>query len=287
MLNRVKMNNLKANSLKQFFRQKYKALSIPSPLVHFVSGSLMGMAWDHLNKKKDLPSWEKAGQVLFSEVPQLKSPSAPSHVGCYEYWSHKKKGYTLCIQKGRLHGYEGLEPEEVVHSVTGACLAGTRFFVLSNISGGLKKSLTPGRVVAVTDHINWTGKTPIQGACFSDMTHIYHTHLTTSLQKQLKKQKIEVFKGIYAGVLGPQLETPAEVRMMKQVGASAVGMSTIWEAMWLYHLGAKVSCFSVISNLAAGVGSSTTINSNLVQPVLNRFIKAFLTFCENDLMLLK
>ena len=273
--------------LKNIFQEKYKELGIPVPSLHFVLGSLIGLELDKVYKNGQ---WEKRGRLAFSEVPGLNPTSSPSHYGCYEYFYHKKKHKSICFQSGRLHGYEGLTAQEVVRTVTGPCQSGTNRFVLSNISGGLKKELVPGSVIAITDHINFTGQSPLVGLSkkdtkdfyFLDMEEAYNAEMTSSVVNEMKKQKLNVLSGVYIGVLGPQFETPAEVRLFTNWGADVVGMSTIWEVIALFYLKARVSAFSIVANPACGVGSSVEIDSSLLQPYFISVIRSFFHFADKE-----
>ena len=273
--------------LKKIFQEKYKELGIPVPSLHFVLGSLIGLELDKGYKNSQ---WEKRGCLAFSEIPGLNPPSAPSHTGCYTYFYHKEKHKSICFQSGRLHGYEGWTASEVVRTVTGPCQAGTNRFVLSNISGGLKAELTPGSVVAITDHINFTGQSPLVGLSkkekkdfyFLDMEKAYDAEITASIMEEMKKQKLKVCLGVYMAVLGPQFETPAEVRLFAQWGGDVVGMSTIWEVIALRYLKATVSAFSLVANPACGVGSSVEIDSSLLQPCFSSVMRSFFHFADKQ-----
>lgn len=272
--------------LKAIFHKKYKEFDIPVPEVHFVLGSLIGSELDEVSKKSSFSIWEKRGCISFSELPDLNSVSAPSHLGRYEYFYNKEKKKSVCFQLGRLHGYEDLTAQQVVKTVTGPCRAGTNRFVLSNISGGLKKELTPGSVVAIKDHINFTGQSPLVGLSktdsesfyFPDMGKAYNLEITSSLVKQMKEKTLNVHSGVYVGVLGPQFETPAEVQLFVSCGGDVVGMSTIWEVIALNYLKADVSAFSVVANPACGIGESVEINPSLLRPCFAAVIESFFHF---------
>ena len=272
--------------VKNFFQEKYTAFGISVPKVHFVLGSLFGSALSELNSHSVFSNWEYKNKINFSEVPGLSQTSAPSHKGCYEYFVNKKNpALSICFQWGRLHGYEGLEPKQVVQTVTGPRQAGTSQFVLTNISGALKKDLAVGSVVAVTDHINFTGRSPLCGVTkpyFVDMTNAYDPKMTQLFQQELKKQNRKSVEGVYVGVLGPQYETPAEVQLFAHWSGDVVGMSTVWEVIALKYHQAKVCAFSVVSNPACGIGESVKIQPELLQPVFVDLIKTMLTFAEKQ-----
>ncbi len=274
--------------MKEVFQKKYKEFGIPVPQVHFVLGSLLGA---ELNKVSSLfPEWEKRGRIVFSEIPGLSKVSSPSHSGCYEYFYHKEKNRSICFQSGRLHGYEGLTAQEVVQTVMGPRQAGTNYFVLSNISGGLKKELVPGSVVAILDHINFTGQSPLVGLSkldqenfyFLDMEKAYNRELTSDIVQEIQQENLNVREGVYIGVLGPQFETPAEIRLFAKWEGDVVGMSTVWEVMALHYFQAKVSAFSLVANLACGVGKSVDIDPLQLKPGFVRLISSFFRFAENQ-----
>jgi len=271
------------SQIKIFFQQKYKTFGIPIPKIHFVLGSLFSSVLSE-NPDRLFSGWKYKGRIDFSEVPGLPQTSVPSHNGYYEYFvSGNKPELSICFQSGRLHGYEGLHSKQVVQTVTGPGQAGTGLFVLTNISGGLKKELSAGSVVAIRDHINFTGHSPLCGfteSYFIDMKNAYDPVMTKSFQQELKKHNRESVTGIYVGVLGPQYETPAEVRLFADWSGDIVGMSTVWEVIALRYLEAKVCAFSVVSNPACGVGASVKIQPELLQPVFIDLIKTMLAFAE-------
>ena len=271
--------------LKIRFQEKYQELDIPVPSIHFVLGSLIGSELENCSKNS---VWEKRGHLAFSEIPGLNTASAPSHTGCYEYFYHREKNKSICFQSGRLHGYEGLTAQEVVRTVIGPRQAGTDCFVLSNISGGLKKELVPGSVVAITDHINFTGQSPLVGLSrkelkdfyFLDMEKAYNIEMTDNIVKEMKQKKLNLCSGVYIGVLGPQFETPTEVRLFANWGADVVGMSTVWEAIALHYLKTKVSAFSIVANSACGIGKSVKIDPSSLKSCCSSVIESFFDCAE-------
>lgn len=269
--------------MKSIFTKHYKERSIPCPEFHFVLGSGFSSALDKLSFKKNLNHWEEKKPLFFKDVPGLKTPTAPTHPGVYRYFVHKPTGESICFQAGRLHAYEGHSAKEAAQTVLLPFLAGAKNFILTNISGSLNGNISPGEIVALTDHINWTGQNPLVGENprnnrgreigprFPDMESLYSPHLTAEVIKQLAgEQKLTVHKGIYIGVLGPSLETPAEVALFAKWGASVVGMSTVFEAIALKHAGAAVSAFSLVSNFACGIKKNVSINEQDMKGTVDR-----------------
>ena len=284
---------INGKEVKSIFHSKYQEFDIPIPSLHFVLGSLIGSELDEVSKKSSFCNWKKRGRISFSEIPDLHSVSAPFHKGYYEYFYNERENKSICFQLGRLHGYEGLTAQQAVKTVTGPCQAGTNCFILSNISGGLKEGLIPGSVVAIKDHINLTGKSPLTGLSrkeqksfyFLDMGEAYNSKMTSAILNEMKERKLSVSSGVYVGVLGPQFETPAEVRLFASWNGDVVGMSTIWEVIALRYLKAKVSAFSVVANSACGIGESVEIDHSLLKPCFVSVIKSFFDFAKKNIQM--
>ncbi len=161
-------------------------------------------------------------------------------------------GVTALAFLSRTHYYEGKGVEAVVHGVRTAAAAGCRVIVLTNGCGGLKESWTPGTPVLISDHINLTGRSPIVGARFVDLTDLYSSRLR-ALAREIDPTLDE---GVYVQFPGPHYETPAEVRMAGVLGGHLVGMSTTLEAIAAREAGMEVLGISLVTNLAAGISSA-------------------------------
>jgi purine-nucleoside phosphorylase len=167
----------------------------------------------------------------------------------------------LCMQ-GRVHLYEGHSAQAVVHGVRVMAAMGARTVLLTNAAGGCVPEWAAGDLMLVTDHLNLTGTSPLlgpnhdSGPRFPDMSHAYDPEIANAAREVAKAVKIELREGIYAGLLGPSYETPAEVRMLRGLGAHAVGMSTVLEVIALRHQGVRVGALSCITNLAAGISKT-------------------------------
>ena len=279
--------------MESVFQQHYKKHALPLPEFHFVLGSGFSPLLDTLKSKNFSERWNEGPPLPFKKVPGLKIPTAPTHVGLYRYFIHKPTGKGVCLQSGRLHGYEGYSAREVAQTVLLPSLAGTRKFILTNISGSLRKDIPPGSVITLLDHVNFTGQNPLTGENprdsrgkiigprFPNMGKIYSRKMTNEITKQLKKH-LTVHSGVYIGVPGPSLETPSEVALFAKWGLTAVGMSTVFEAIALKHSGATVSGFSLISNFACGIKKNLPIKEEDMVKTVNKqapkMLKSFFDF---------
>lgn len=193
-----------------------------------------------------------------AELPGFHPPTVEGHGG--ELRSIDVDGRRVLVALGRVHAYEGHALADVVHGVRTAVLAGCTTVVLTNAAGGLGPGLAIGQPVLIADHLNLTGRSPLTGPSpdasigprFPDMTDLYSSRLR-GMAQELEPTLVE---GVYAGMGGPQYETPAEIRMLQTLGADLVGMSTVHEAIAAHHMGAEVLAMSLVTNLAAGLGAS-------------------------------
>jgi purine-nucleoside phosphorylase len=253
----------------EVYSSELRRLGIPVPRLHVVLGSGIGSSlvdeW--------IPSgWKDLGSIPFSSVPAVSSATAPGHPGLYRFFQEKRSKEVLCLQVGRLHGYEGLSASDVALSAMIPRLAGTPDFILTNAAGGLKLEWSVGSVMMIRDHVNLTGQNPLIGPVyqkpdgspigprFPDFSNAWERRFTESLRKELAATELETHEGVYLGILGPNFETPAEVRLFSQWGMGAVGMSTVWEAIALVHSGARVAGFSLVSNLGCGLNPGVTLD---------------------------
>jgi purine-nucleoside phosphorylase len=188
----------------------------------------------------------------------MAASDVPGHAGnlCFG----DAAGTPVVCMQGRVHLYEGHSVEKVVQGVRTMARLGVRLVLLTNAAGGLDPSWSAGDLMVVTDHLNLTGTSPLVGPDddavgprFPDMTAAYDPALRGWLHEAARDAGIPLREGVYAGVLGPQYETPAEVRMIGALGAQAVGMSTVHEVIALRHMGVRVAALSCITNLAAGL----------------------------------
>jgi purine-nucleoside phosphorylase len=202
--------------------------------------------------------------VAYSEFDQLPAPRVPGHVGRFVLG---QVGATRVIYaQGRVHLYEGYSARDVTAGVRLLALAGAKQFIFTNAAGSANKEFTPGSWMMITDQINLTGTTPLLGkASFVDMTAAYSQLLQVRFARAGRSSGVVLHQGVYAGLLGPQYETPAEVRMLRQLGADAIGMSTVLEVIQARALGLEVAGFSCLTNWAAGIGTKDLSHAEVLE----------------------
>jgi purine-nucleoside phosphorylase len=221
------------------------------PRVGVVLGSGLGGFADSIDDLVKIP---------YQDLPHMPSSAVPGHDGnlCFG----RVAGIEIVCMQGRVHLYEGYGADKVVHGVRTMARLGVRSVLLTNAAGGIEPSWAPGDLMVVTDHVNLTGTSPLVGPNddsigprFPDLTNAYDIELRSMLNAVASDAGIGLRAGVYAGLLGPSYETPAEVRMLRILGAQAVGMSTVTEAIALRHMGVRVGALSCVANLAAGVAA--------------------------------
>ena len=190
---------------------------------------------------------EATAELATTDLPGFAPPAVQGHAG--KVRSVRAGDKNLLVFLGRTHFYEGRGVAAVVHGVRTAAAAGCRTIVLTNGCGGLDESWQPGTPVLISDHINLTATSPIEGAHFVDLTDLYSSRLR-ALCKQIEPSLDE---GVYVQFPGPHYETPAEIRMVRAIGGDLVGMSTVLEAIAAREAGMEVLGISLVTNLAAGI----------------------------------
>jgi purine-nucleoside phosphorylase len=182
-----------------------------------------------------------------ADLPGFAPPTAVGHTG--QLSSVRIGVHRVLVLAGRVHAYEGHDLRHVVHPVRTACAAGARVVVLTNAAGGLGSDFVVGQPVLISDHLNLTARSPLIGAHFVDLVDAY----SPRLRAVAREVDPGLAEGVYAGLPGPHFETPAEIRMLRVLGADLVGMSTVHETIAARAAGAEVLGVSLVTNLAAGI----------------------------------
>ena len=225
--------------------------------------------------------------ISFSELPGWPPATAPGHQG--RLLLGYLAGVPVVMLQGRLHLYEGNDAGLVVQPVLLMGRLGARFVLLTNAAGGVNPAFQPGTLMVIADHLNLTGRTPLLGPNadtlgprFTDLTDVWTPHLRERLRAAFDAEGVARAEGVYAGLLGPTYETPAEVRMLRTLGADAVGMSTVLEAIAARWIGLEVCGVSLVTNAGAGYSGQPLNHDEVLSagleagPRLARVIRRFL-----------
>ena len=240
---------------------RIRALAAPVPQVGVVLGSGLGAFGDSLTGLVKLP---------YSEIPHMPESSVVGHAGnlCLGTVGEAR---VACLQ-GRVHVYEGHALERVTFGVRLLAELGCRAVLLTNAAGGIKAGFSPGDLMLIVDHLNLMGDNPLvgpneagAGPRFPDMTRAYDLELAEAARAAARELRVKLQEGVYAGLLGPSYETPAEIRMLRTLGADAVGMSTVPEVLVLRHRGVRVGAMSCITNLGAGLSDALLDHSEVAE----------------------
>ena len=219
------------------------------PRIGLVLGSGLGGFADELSD---------AARVPYAQIPSFPRSTAIGHAG--QMVVGKAGEVAVAAMQGRVHLYEGYSPSEVAFPTRVLGRMGIRALILTNAAGGINLKYQQGALVVVTDHINLQGQNPLAGPNddrfgprFPDMTQAYWKPYREIALEAAHKLGMTIHEGVYAGLLGPSYETPAEIRYLRAIGADLVGMSTIPEAIAARHMGMKVLAISCVTNMAAGI----------------------------------
>ena len=222
------------------------------PKAAIVLGSGLGNFADQIEIAEELP---------YGEIEGFPVSTVPGHEGKFIF-GYLGKVPVVCM-KGRVHYYEGYPITDVVLPTRLMKMMGARVLFLTNASGGINPAFHAGSLMLIQDHISIFAPNPLIGANidelgtrFPDMSHVYDEDLQAIIRSTAKDNDIELFEGIYAQLTGPSFESPAEIQLLHKLGASAVGMSTVVEAIAANHMGMKICGVSCVSNLAAGMNSA-------------------------------
>jgi purine-nucleoside phosphorylase len=253
---------------------KIRKLSRLRPTLAFVLGS----GFNHVLSEVDIDA-----EIPYAKLPGFPKPSVAGHDG--RLVIGKLGGTTVLVLSGRAHYYEGHAMERVTFAVRVLAAYGITDLLLTNAAGGINRKLRAGDFMALTDHINLMGANPLRGpatpglARFIDLTQTYDTQLTALLFKAARSHSppsgeragvrgrpaLRLHRGIYLAVSGPSYETPAEIRAFARLGADAVGMSTVPEAIVARQCGLRVAAMSCITNLAAGISRAPLSHQEVLE----------------------
>jgi len=199
-----------------------------------------------------------ATSIKYSELPNLPVSTVPGHEG--RLVIGQSQGRLVAALAGRCHLYEGFDGQTITFATRVMGLLGVKQMILTNAAGGVNTSFSQGALMVIDDHINLTGQNPLAGPNddrfgqrFPDMSAVYSSRLRSLADEAAKAIGVSLAHGVYAALLGPSYETPAEIRYLRTIGADAVGMSTVSEAIVARHMGIEVLGLSCITNMAAGV----------------------------------
>ncbi|MBO0981073.1 purine-nucleoside phosphorylase [Microbacterium sp. SD291] len=216
----------------------------------------LGSGW---GKAADLLG-ETVASIPATEVTGFSKPALEGHVGTLRSIRTPGGRHVLVIG-ARTHYYEGHGVRRVVHSVRTAAATGAKIMVLTNGAGGIQETWSPGQPVLISDHINLTADSPLEGATFIDLTDLY----SKRLRDVARTVDASLDEGVYTQFRGPHYETPAEVQMAKRIGGDIVGMSTALEAIAAREAGMEILGFSLITNLAAGIQQTPLSHTEVIE----------------------
>jgi inosine/guanosine/xanthosine phosphorylase family protein len=240
---------------------RVRADSDVRPRLGMVLGSGLGGLADEI---------EDAVAIPFEDMPGWPAASVPGHSG--RLLLGTLRGVPVACLRGRLHMYEGLSERQVVEPALLMGRLGAPILLLTNASGGVNPAYGAGTLMVISDHINLTGRNPLRGPNddamgprFPDMSQVWDQELRDSIHAAGRAEDVELREGVYLGLSGPTYETPAEVRMLRGLGADAVGMSTVMEAMAAHWAGMRVCGVSLVTNAAAGLSPDPLTHDEVME----------------------
>ena len=268
---------LPSAALKPALAALKNKLSAP-PQAALVLGSGLGALADTLVNRVCIP---------YTEIPDMPTSAVIGHAGNFVFG--ELSGKRVVMMQGRVHLYEGYSAEQVVFGVRLMLMLGATSLVVTNAAGGINAQMPAGSLMLIEDHLNLTGHNclrgphdPALGPRFPDMSAAYDPALRSCAMAVAQRQGLGLYSGVYAGLLGPNYETPAEIRMLRTLGADAVGMSTVLEVIAAHHMGARILGISCITNAAAGL-SDTKLSHAEVELTANKSRASFTRLVEGVL----
>jgi len=233
----------------KYLRKRFAHTSAPTPKIAIILGSGLGAIADGILDAVITP---------YSEIPHFPCSTVEGHSG--KLVAGTLAGIPVVVMQGRVHGYEGYEPEQVTFPMRVLGQLGIKTAIVTNAAGGIRIGMKQGELVLLSDHINFLGWNPVSGPNekrfgprFFDMTEAYSKRLRTLAHQAASAEGFSLSEGVYLAVSGPSYETPAEIRAFRNLGADLVGMSTVPEVIVARHMGIEILGLSCVTNLAAGV----------------------------------
>ena len=240
-MNTTNSANSKITEAADFLRERIKK----EPLIGMITGTGLGSLTEKMDVDLRLP---------YKEIPNFPISTIKGHKGTLVFGRLASK--SVIAMEGRFHIYEGYSPKDITFPIRVMSKIGINYLFISSATGGLNQQFEPDDLMIVTDHINLTGNNPLLGPNldqfgprFPDMSEVYDQDLITLAREKALETGISLRQGVYVGVLGPSLETPAETRFLRMIGADAVGMSTVSEVIVGVHCGLKIMVIVAITNV--------------------------------------
>lgn len=237
-----------------------------TPKVAVILGSGLGFLADEINAEADIP---------YSQIEGFPLPSIPGHCGRLVLGNFAQM--PVAMMSGRVHFYEGFTPQEVIFPTRTLRLLGAQYLIITNAAGGICPQFQVGDLMLITDHINYMGFNPLighncdaWGERFPDMSTAYDPQLQQIAHLAAQKIKTKLHQGVYLATSGPSYETPAEIRMFAQLGADAVGMSTVPEVIAARHMKMRILGISCIANPAAGTAPGQKLSHDDITIAVER-----------------
>jgi purine-nucleoside phosphorylase len=254
------------------------------PRIGVVLGSGLGGFADSL---------DDSTRIRFADIPAFPRSTAIGHAG--QLVIGHAGAVPVAVMQGRVHLYEGYSPQEVAFPMRVFARMGIRAVILTNAAGGINPNYQQGALVLISDHINLQGSNPLVGpnddrfgVRFPDMSYAYNKPYRELARQEGAKLGITLHEGVYAAMLGPSYETPAEIKYLRTIGADLVGMSTVFEAIAARHMGIKVLAISCVTNMAAGILDQPLSQEEVIEtgervrPMLEGLLRAVLPRIQNE-----
>lgn len=268
------MNNPLFNQINKTARKINKLIAPRRPKIGVILGSGLGAFADNLTE---------AIQIPYKRIPGFAQSKIIGHVG--RLVAGMCGNTSVLVMQGRVHLYEGHPIDKVILGTRAMIMAGCKTIILTNAAGGINRAYSPGDLVIISDHINFTGQNPLTGdnderlgPRFPDMSEVYSSALRQHAIRCGRELNIQHLRdsGVYCWLTGPSYETPTEVAMLSKIGADLAGMSTVPEAIAARHMGADVLGISCVTNMAAGISPSPLSHAEVQETagrIKNEFIK--------------